>query len=142
MRMFSEDAIAIATIRAEAQSEPRSGQVAVGEVIRNRTEQRYASSGTIASTVLRRKQFSCWNDSTPWREGILDLDYDDPTVAEAKAAWTIVKEQRSDTVKGAVLYHTVARPAGVSVWPPSWALQPTVKLVATINAHRFYTDGK
>lgn len=141
MRIFADEALAVATIWAEARSEPRSGQVAVAEVIRNRTRSRYSSDGTVASTVMRRKQFSCWNDSTEWREKILELDWESPEVQEARAAWMIAMEHDSDTVKGSVLYHTISPPAGALVWPPNWSKSPTAKLVAQIGRHVFYTDG-
>jgi spore germination cell wall hydrolase CwlJ-like protein len=143
MRLFPERLIGIATIWAEARSEPRSGQVAVGEVILERTKSGYSSHGTVESTVLWPKQFSCWNESTPWREKILGLDLEDPTVAEALLAWDIAEANiaTGETLtKGAQLYHTIARPATAKAWPPGWATKPGVKEVVRIGGHVFYRD--
>lgn len=143
MRLFDRRLIGASTIWAEARSEPRSGQVAVGEVILERTRLQYSSHGTVESTVLWPKQFSCWNDSTPWREKILGLDLEEPAVAEALLAWDIAESNVSAGItltKGAVLYHTIARPATAQSWPPGWATKPGVKEVARFGAHVFYTD--
>lgn len=143
MRLFDPRLIGGGTIWAEARSEPRSGQVGVGEVIIKRTLTKYSSHGTVESTVLWPKQFSCWNESTPWREKILGLDLEDPTVAEALLAWDIAEANirtGNTLTKGAVLYHTIARPATARAWPPGWATKPGVKEVARIGAHVFYTD--
>lgn len=140
MRIISDEALAIATIWAESRSEPRSGQVAVAEVIRNRTAQRKASNGSVASTILWPKQFSCWNDSTSWRDKIVSLDWEHPEVQEARAAWLIATHQDSETVRGATLYHTVTSPGPRLLWPPSWANSPKVHRVATIGRHIFYTE--
>ena len=62
MKLFDDDALAIATIWQEAEGEPYDAKVAVGEVIRERMRRKYNSDGTIAGTVGRRFQFSAFND--------------------------------------------------------------------------------
>ena len=143
MQVFQDELIGAATVWAEGRSEPRTGQVAIAEVIRNRTRARYASKGTVASTVLWPKQFSCWNESTVWRHKILELDLDSPEVVEAVTAWRIAwdKNVESNVANGANLYHTINPPPEAKKWPPYWATKPGVKLVATIGDHKFYTDG-
>jgi spore germination cell wall hydrolase CwlJ-like protein len=140
VRAFPDEAIAATTIANEAGNQPDAGMLAVAETIRNRTERRYASDGTVAETVLRKKQFSCWNHTTPWRHRLLTIDTLSPVYVSALAAWRKAIIEKTDTVKGAVLYHTVRRPEGETVWPPSWASAETVKHVATIADHMFYTD--
>jgi spore germination cell wall hydrolase CwlJ-like protein len=141
--LFADEALAVATIWAEARSEPLQGQIAVAEVIRNRMERRYSSNGTVAGTVLRPYQFSCFGDGTAWRPRIFGLKWDDPEVHLAQQAWKIAMglgdaDERSNVAGGAVLYHTIAAPSEVSAWPPRWAR--TCAKVATIGRHIFYDD--
>ena len=109
------------------------------------SDRRYASDGTVAGTILRAKQFSCLNDSTPWRTRLFNLQWQDPAVRRARAAWETAfgddgSGERSDLVQGAVLYHTIQPPAGVKQWPPRWATAPGVREVARVGDHIFYTD--
>lgn len=138
-RMFSDEAIAVATIWAEARSEPLEGKVAVAEVIRNRMKLGYFSKGTVATTVFRALQFSCFNHDNPWRPVIFELDWDSPAVQECRQAWQLAVGG-SNTVGEAVLYHTVAPPGPVKHWPPVWATAPQVVAVKTIARHVFYED--
>lgn len=66
------------TVYAEARGESQRGRVMVAEVIWTRMRTRYLSDGTVEGTVLRSKQFSCWNDSDPNRVRCARLDEDDP----------------------------------------------------------------
>jgi spore germination cell wall hydrolase CwlJ-like protein len=148
--LFANTALAVATIVAEAGNQPLSGQIAVAEVIRNRTERRYASDGSIAGTVFKPWQFSCFGDGTPWRARIFKLTWADLQVQEAFRAWLTAhahvdggQSERSDVAKGAVLYHTIQAPVvkGKPVpWPPKWATAPGVVEVARIGDHVFYDD--
>ena len=137
MRLFEGRAVGIATVWAEARSEPFEGQVAVAEVILKRADTGYSSDGTIEGTVLRPKQFSCWNESTPWRSKILALDFDDPWVQRAADAWDAAAAG-SEFSKGAVLYHTIQAPKGVKSWPPYWAKAKSVIETVRIGGHVFY----
>jgi spore germination cell wall hydrolase CwlJ-like protein len=130
-RLISDDALAIVTIWQEARGESQDGKVAVAEVIRNRIQQRYSSSGSVASTVLRPFQFSGWNSNTPWRAASTELDDADPVVAECAAAWQTA-QGGSNTVSGAVLYYN---PAAVPAEPP-WVLD--CDEVAVVGAHHFF----
>jgi spore germination cell wall hydrolase CwlJ-like protein len=140
--LFAMQALAVANAVAEAGNQPLHGMIAVCEVVRNRTERRYQSNGSVADTIFRRKQFSWTNESTPWRAMIFGLTQDDPRVQQAQRAWQIAfeGEERSNVAKGAVLYHTIRAPRGILNWPPSWASAPGVIEVARIGDHVFYDD--
>jgi len=143
--LFAPIALGVSCLVGEAANQHPSGQIGVAEVIRNRMERRYASDGTVAGTILRAKQFSCFNDSTPWRTRLFNLQWQDPAVQRARVAWETAfgddgSGDRSDLVKGAVLYHTIQPPAGVTQWPPRWATAPGVREVARLDDHIFYTD--
>ena len=136
--------LAISCLIGEAGAEGRAGMVGVAEVIRNRMDRKYSSDGTVAGTVLRPKQFSCFDE--PWRERLFKLRWNEPQVILARQAWEIAMQEvdghRSNTTGGAVLYHTIdAPPRTVApVWPPKWATAPGVRETARINHHVFYND--
>src|SRR3990167_7554447 len=56
---LDQDKVAIETILLESRGESYIGQVAVGEVIRNRSKQ---GQGSINDVCLAPYQFSCWNN--------------------------------------------------------------------------------
>jgi hypothetical protein len=121
--------------------------VAVAEVIRNRMERRYSSDGTVAGTVLRPKQFSCFDE--PWRARLFQHHWDEDIVVQARQAWDIAFNddgtgERSNLTGGAVLYHTIADPGRkvAPVWPPVWAVKPGVVETARILGHVFYDDRR
>lgn len=132
MRVVDDEAWAIMTIAGEALGEPMIGKIAVAEVIRNRMARKYASDGTVIGTVLRAKQFSMWDDKA--RLLAARIDDKDPKVRECIDAW--IESEHSTISKGAVLYHTIM------IERPFWATAQSVKEVATIHRHRFYTDGE
>ena len=131
MPIVQQDHWAIMTIIGEAASEPFAGQVAVARVIRNRMQWRYSSDGTVIGTVLRAKQFSMWDDKARLYAANIELDSEEYSVAAA--AWYESSLVLDDPWADAVLYHTK------SVFP-SWRDAATVKKVATVGAHIFYTD--
>ena len=130
MPIIQPDHWAILTIIGEAASEPYMGQVAVGNVIRNRMARKYSSDGTIIGTVLRPKQFSMWDDRARIYAARIELDSD--VYMAAVDAWNYSKY--TDPTKGAVLYHTGAV-------HPRWADAPSVSLARKIGAHLFYHDS-
>jgi spore germination cell wall hydrolase CwlJ-like protein len=148
--LFADVAIGVACVIGEAGGEGPVGMRAVAEVIRNRARTHYQSDGTIAGTVFKPWQFSCFGDGTSWRGRLFKLNWQEPTVQQAKQAWDTAFNddgtgRRSDLVKGAVLYHTIEAPVikGKQVpWPPKWAIAPSVVEVARIGGHVFYTDEK
>ena len=132
MRLFTDDAWAVATIWQEAQGEGYAGMLAVAEVIWRRTCKKYASDGTVVDTCLKPYQFSGWNSKSPLRTRAALLDDDDRIVAQCKRAWRQVWEQGSHTTLGAVLYHADTLP---KPWP-AWATDEA--FIVQIGHHRFY----
>ena len=122
----SDDVAPIATILLEAQNQPLEGQVAVGEVIRNRMKKR----GQTAPQVCRaRKQFSCWNEAS-WYEPRLRLA---TTASWDKAARAWELSATSNLTHNAEFYFNPR------LAKPSWA-RKMVK-TATIMEHDFYREG-
>jgi N-acetylmuramoyl-L-alanine amidase len=141
-----EDFFAVATIAQEAIGEPYEGKVAVAEVIRNRTKQKYSSDGTVIGTVLRAWQFSGWNPEKLKDGKLQPLDvkayltraYKQITQANTALiddcikAWETAK-QGSNTINGAVLYYAPA-----VVGTPNWARPEHAVQVAEIGGHTFF----
>ena len=131
MRLFSDDAWAVATVWQEARGESMEGKIAVARVIRNRMQIRYSSDGTVPGTVLKSYQFSGWNTQDHNRIPAARLDDDDSVVRQCQEAW-----RRSATedagVGDAVLYYA---PQGV-VKKPSWAVDEN--FVAQVDHHVFF----
>ena len=125
---------AVMTIWGEARGESFEGKVAVACVIRHRTERKYSSDGTIPGTVLRDRQFSCWNANDPNRIKMATLDDNDNVVEECLRAWRTSNNPDNDNVPGAVLYLNKS-----IVYPlPNWAKEENE--IRTIGAHTFYRD--
>ena len=61
------------TIIGEARGEPVEGQIAVGNVVRNRMNFNPAKYKTYKDVCLEEKQFSCWNLNDPNYTFLLDL---------------------------------------------------------------------
>lgn len=128
MNLFSQDAIAVSNIWAEARGEPYPGKIAIGEVMRNRMKHKYSSNGTISDTVFRPYQFSGFNTDNPWRYDIFNINDSDPIVRDCINAW--IDSARTNLACGAVLY------CNWSLVQPSWATYED--LVATIGNHSFF----
>ena len=140
MRLVPDHVWAIITIWHEAQAEPFAGKVGVAEAIRNRTEAKHMSDGTVAGTCLWPMQFSGWNahDATPkYRERIegAKLDTNDPIVQDCIRAWSEA-EAGSDTVKGAMYYLNEAVTIKLYGKLPGWVAR--MDLVAEVEEHKFY----
>lgn len=131
MRLIPDDAIAVATIWAEARGEPVEGMIAVGEVILERMRRKFMSNGTLVGTVFRPYQWSCWNTTDPNRIKALQIDDTTTSVTAAKEAWEKAKAG-SRIAEGAVFYlnESIVHPL------PSWA--KASNRVATIGRHTFY----
>ena len=132
MDLIPGDALAIATIRAEADGEPYEGKLAVASVIRNRMRFCYQSDGTAAGTVFHPYAFSCWNTPMKTRAHWLQVQVEDPRTQEARMAWEA--SEKVSNVGDAVLYFN---PRGVS-HEPEWVKATT--LVKRISHHLFYFD--
>lgn len=133
MKLFDDDALAIATIWQEAEGEPYDAKVAVGEVIRERMRRKYNSDGTVAGTVGRRFQFSAFNDDSANNARFvasLKLDLANPMVQDCMTAW--FASAQSDFTKDAVLF------CNTVVAQPAWARAD--KLVAKVGRTSFFRD--
>lgn len=129
MRLISEDAFGIVTVWAEARGEPAIGQQAVAEVIQRRTRLKYFSDGTVAGTVLRPSQFSCWRSSDPNFPALLRLDDTDHAVLSCSQAWHTAKIG-PPVVPDAVLY------ANLDLVSPGWVTK--TRFVAKVGHHSFF----
>ena len=134
MRLVSERALVAVVVWQEARGEPYEGKVGVCEVIRNRTQRKYSSDGTVTGTILWGRQFSGMNPNDPNRIPSFTIDSDDPIVQECLRAWDEAREG-SNRVEGAVHYLNVAltrRLLGGHL--PAWAADPANP--AEPNPHR------
>lgn len=133
MRLITEEALAVITIRQEAEGEPYAGKLAVAEVIRNRMNKNYASDGTVSGTVLRPLQFSGWNAKDLGRIRSVRADTDESVVKDCIRAWNEARAG-SDTVHGAVLYYNPS----IIKDAPDWALPDSAIEVAVVGQHHFF----
>lgn len=131
MRLIPDDTLAALTLWMEARGEGWTGLVAVAEVIRTRMRTRYMSDGTVAGTVLKNRQFSCWDSADPQRIRAVQLDADDPVYQRCLEAWQTACEGMTDYSHGADHYYN---PATVRV-TPFWHREDAV--VAEIENHLF-----
>lgn len=130
-RLIPDDALAALTLWMEARGEGWVGLVAVAEVIRTRMRTRYASDGTVAGTVLRDRQFSCWNGGDPQRIVAVQLTADDPVYQRCLEAWQTACEGLTDYSRGADHYYAPASVDRVPFW------HRDDKVVAEIEGHLF-----
>lgn len=133
-RLIPDETWAVLTLWMECRGEPRDGQLAVAEVIRNRMQRHYQSDGTVVGTVLRQYQFSCWNTTDPQRLHAAILDDGDPHIVAAREVWHDALNG-SNVARGAVLYLNPA----VLQKRPEWIAES--RKVATIGHHDFYVQG-
>lgn len=129
MRLIPDYLWGVLTVWQEARGESYQGKVAVAEVIVRRTNRKFCSNGSIASTCLWPLQFSGWNAKDQNRIKAACLDSTDPGVNDCVKAWCEAADRGSNIVPGAVHYYNPA------VCSPDWAEGATV--VAEIGNHRF-----
>jgi len=120
------DRVVIETIMLEARGESLEGQIAVGEVIRNRALSRGQSFERVC---LAEAQFSCWNDKKKAVRRLSKVSGE--TWQRASAAWAA--SETSNLTSGATHYFN-PRLAN-----PSWAKR-LVKTVR-IGGHDFFKDS-
>lgn len=125
------------TVLQEARNQNLDGMIAVAEVIRDRTLQRFYSDGTVSGTVLHPYQFSGWNSKDPNRVICSTITWDDPRVQMAVKAWNIAVKNKTNVAGGALFYHS----KHMSPFP-DWALSPTMKVTARVGDHIFYREEK
>ena len=95
---WASDTVAIQTIILESQGESMAGQVAVGEVIRNRAKRGDLS---VDSVCLAYRQFSCWNDGKQAKKALSKASGE--TWQRASKAWA--ESEESNLTNGATHYH-------------------------------------
>lgn len=130
-RLIPDDVWAILCIYAEARGEPYEGQVAVGNVIRNRMRKKFFSDGTVVGTVTQPKQFSWMNDGDRQRTAVLAARWEHPQIATAAKAW--FESEHVNHVQDALLYHA-------DYVAPYWSKAHGIELVVRIGRHLFYRD--
>ena len=116
------------TIYYEARGETPEGQKAVVKVILNRSNK---NKQTAKDTVLKPKQFSCYNSGYPSIEEVKTFLSLNPTVMEAIDEWF-----KGDTLGGATHYYAIKAMVGNK--PPYWA--SSMKYIADIGGHRFLKE--
>lgn len=129
--LISEDVWGTLCIYAEARGEPYDGQVAVGNVIRNRMAAKFFSDGTVCDTVTRARQFSWMNDADRQRTRVLAARAEDGQIQTARKAW--LESATVAHVKDALLYHA-------DYVAPYWSKAHGIELVTRIGQHLFYRD--
>lgn len=128
-----EDYIA-RTIYGEARGEKSQGMQAVANVIMNRVKAGSWYGTTPKDVVLKKYQFSCWNDSDPNKAKILAATAADPVFANAqKIAQAAYRGTLPDITGGATHYY-----AYKSIAAPSWVNKMTY--TTTIGNHKFYKE--
>ena len=121
---WASDIVPIETIMLEARGESLQGQIAVGEVIRNRA---FKAQGTFEGICMAPRQFSAWNQPLEAKRTLSTLS--GKTWQVASKAWEA--SSTSLQTRGATHYHTKAV-------RPYWAVGHTP--CAVIGNHRFYND--
>lgn len=118
------------TIWGEARGEGQTGMQACANVIMNRVKKGGWYGTTVQDVVLKKWQFSTWNENDPNRQKALNVTTADPQFWTAKKIAALAYNgQLDDITGGATNYHAKS----VS---PAWA--SSMKKTATIGQHIFY----
>ena len=126
--VLSEEQLLTSTIVLEAAAEPISGQMAVANVIRNRV---IRTGQTYHQVILRRLQFSCWND-LEWAEKRM---HDESVKTLRQCVWIAIGILKGfiwyDSSNGADHYfnHNIVKPV--------WYAKNLDKVTARILNHTF-----
>lgn len=121
------DLVAVQTIYLEARGESKEGQVAVGEVIRNRVAIGGWWGNSVKKVCLRDYQFSCWNN-LPEAERSLRNAWD-REMQESARSWEI--SRKTNLVRGATHY------CRYDSWP---AWRSHMKFIRRIGNHLFFKE--
>lgn len=124
---LDQDKVAIETILLESRGESYVGQVAVGEVIRNRAKERHQG---IIEVCIAPYQFSCWNDSQVAEKVLKGVSGEEWQIASR--AWA--ESETSNYAGGATHYLAKKRLKSL----PSWV--KNLKEILTIDRHTFYKE--
>ena len=121
------------TMWGEARGEGATGMRAVGHVIMNRVKSGSWYGATPKDVVMKKWQFSCWNENDPNRAKLLAVTTADSEYATALSlAKAIYAGTMPDITNGATNYLALGSLSSV----PSWASR--MKQVASIGNHTFY----
>jgi len=120
------------TIYGEARGEQFLGQIAVGWVIRNRTELGGWWGKTIVGVCKMPSQFSCWYDDQ--KERIEAVTLDDGRFRTAYAAAVMVMTD----IAADPTHHSTHYYAHRTIPRPRWAENMTHTV--TIGGHQFYVE--
>ena len=132
--MIDKEAIDIMarTIYGEARGEEEEGQIAVGNVIKNRVKKKTWYGKNIKDVCLKAWQSSCWNHKDPNFKIISSLDRRNKTFVKLLAtAEQILNNDVKDNTKRSTHYHT-------SAIKPKWSKGLTP--IVTIVNHIFYNN--
>lgn len=144
-----DEKIVALTLWGEIRGGSSAQKLNVANVIRNRVRATLRREGDNRpdwwgegwrGVCLARAQFSCWFDAQ--RERMLTLpETDRQYQACLGIARRVMAGRDPDPTNGATHYHTIARPEGVTTWPPAWG---DVLRNETIRdgAHVFYRDPR
>lgn len=146
---FPDEKIVALTLWGEIRGGSSAQKLNVANVIRNRVRATLRRPGDNRpdwwgegwrGVCLARSQFSCWFDAQ--RDRMLALpETDRGYQACLGIARRVMAGRDPDPTNGATHYHTVARPEGVTMWPPNWG---DVLQHETLRdgLHIFYRDPK
>ena len=98
-------------------------------MVRNRTEVKHFSNGTIVGTVTEPYQFSWLNTGDAQRTRVLAASWEDPRLRVAAKAWFESKNTRP--VGDALFYHA-------DYVTPDWSRANGIEFVKRIGRHLFY----
>ncbi len=122
------------TMWGEGRDQGYEGLLAIGNVIKNRSDKGGWWGGSIIEVITKDAQFSAWNIGDPNRKKMLTVTDENPQFAEAvKIAKAIMAGDLADNTGGADHYHTAAI-------LPYWATKDMTK-TAIIGDHIFYRSA-
>jgi spore germination cell wall hydrolase CwlJ-like protein len=124
----------------EARGEGMGGKIGVASVIMNRVKKGGWFGKTIHEVILKKMQFSCFNENDPNRTKLVmiaqnwDLYYKKEKALQNcyYVAEKVINGDLKDNVSGATHYKTIKCKA-------AWAA--SMKLMAVIDNHEFYLEG-
>ena len=130
-RLIPEDVWGILCVYAEARGEPYEGQIAVGNVIRNRARRKFFSDGSIVGTVTAPKQFSWMNADDAQRTRCLAATWE--AIGSCARAWFESADRQ--VVGEALWYHA-------DFLKPWWSKTSGIEFLIQIGRHRFYKEAE
>lgn len=122
-------------IYGEARGEKEAGRRAVGHVVLNRLYKSKRYGATLPAVILKKWQFSCFNQGDPNRAKLEKLAVDPEGEIYDQClcvAANLLAGKDEDNTKGATHYFNPA------VVKPAWARK--MKHTVTIGNHEFYRE--